>query len=218
MSSLTICFLFTGIFSLLNKKATRKTNSTVVDTTRNARLPDSFFLFHSQISYSSSSPELSDKGIYPYFYRTIPHDSSFNAPRIALLKSFNWKHVATIFQEENLFRTVRSCLTIEFCAVSHAYLNKRPQRKRASTHIKIGDLLLDLAGHFATFIYMHFFYFNGLSSDVPYAGSWHAELLGKALAYLCVVLVHFSGCVAFFSAFFHGLFVYKLPRSLFLLC
>lgn len=165
MSSLTICFLFTGIFSLLNKKATRKTNSTVIDTTRNARLPDSFFLFHLQISYSSSSPELSDKGIYPYFYRTIPHDSSFNAPRIALLKSFNWKHVATIFQEENLFRTVRSCLTIEFCALSHALLNKRPptltinSNANASSNSKIGDLLLDLAGHFVTFIYMHFFIF-----------------------------------------------------------
>lgn len=166
MSSLTICFLFTGIFSLLNKKATRKTNSTVIDTKRNARLPDSFFLFHSQISYSSSSPELSDKGIYPYFYRTIPHDSSFNAPRIALLKSFNWKHVATIFQEENLFRTVRlSCFTIKFCALSYAYLNKRlptltiNSNANASSNIKIGDLLLDLAGHFVTFIYMHFFIF-----------------------------------------------------------
>lgn len=67
-----------------------------------------------QISYSSSSPELSDKDIYPYFYRTIPHDSSFNAPRIALLKSFNWKHVATIFQEENLFRTAVSDLHVQF--------------------------------------------------------------------------------------------------------
>lgn len=129
--------------------------------------------------------------------------------------------MATIFQEENLFRTVRSCVTIEFCALSHAYLNKRPptltinSNANASTNIKIGDLLLDLAGHFVT---IHaFFYFNGLSSDVPYAGSWHAELLGKALAYPCVVLVQFSGCVAFFSAFFHGLFLYKFPRSLFLL-
>ena len=73
--------------------------------------------------------------------------------------------MATIFQEENLFRTVRSCLTIKFCALSYAYLDKRPptltinSNANASSNIKIGDLLLDLAGHFVTFIYMHFFIF-----------------------------------------------------------
>lgn len=59
-----------------------------------------------QISYSSTSPELSIKKNYPYFYRTIPDDTSFSAPRIALLKTFNWSHVGTIFQEEDIHRTV----------------------------------------------------------------------------------------------------------------
>ncbi|XP_068722865.1 gamma-aminobutyric acid type B receptor subunit 1-like isoform X2 [Montipora capricornis] len=65
-----------------------------------------------QISYSSSSPELSDKKPYPHFYRTIPDDTSFNAPRIVLLKTFGWKHVGTIFQEEDLFRTAMSDLHV----------------------------------------------------------------------------------------------------------
>ncbi|KAL9979471.1 hypothetical protein ACROYT_G017142 [Oculina patagonica] len=63
-----------------------------------------------QISYSSTSPELSVKKNYPYFYRTIPDDTSFSAPRIALLKTFNWSHVGTIFQEEDIHRTAISDL------------------------------------------------------------------------------------------------------------
>ena len=59
-----------------------------------------------QISFSSSSPELSDRKKYPHFFRTIPDDTSFNVPRIALLKKFKWTHVGTIFQEEDIHRTV----------------------------------------------------------------------------------------------------------------
>ena len=65
-----------------------------------------WIVFHQQISYSSTSPELSVKNKYPYFYRTIPDDTSFSAPRVALLKTFKWSHVGVIFQEEDIHRTV----------------------------------------------------------------------------------------------------------------
>ena len=71
-------------------------------------------VFHRQISYSSTSPELSVKTKYPYFYRTIPDDTSFSAPRVALLKTFKWSHVGVIFQEEDIHRTV----TINASAIS----------------------------------------------------------------------------------------------------
>ena len=71
-------------------------------------------VFHQQISYSSTSPELSVKTKYPYFYRTIPDDTSFSAPRVALLKTFKWSHVGVIFQEEDIHRTV----TINASAIS----------------------------------------------------------------------------------------------------
>ena len=74
----------------------------------NHTMCDSFF----QISYSSTSPELSVKKNYPHFYRTIPDDTSFNAPRIALLKTFEWSHVGTIFQEEDIHRTVQKTLLL----------------------------------------------------------------------------------------------------------
>ncbi|XP_048580752.1 gamma-aminobutyric acid type B receptor subunit 2-like isoform X2 [Nematostella vectensis] len=67
-----------------------------------------------QISYASTSPELSNKAFYPNFYRTIPADTSFNAPRIAILKEFNWSHAAIIYQEEDIHRAAVEHLQEEF--------------------------------------------------------------------------------------------------------
>ncbi|XP_020897182.1 gamma-aminobutyric acid type B receptor subunit 1 isoform X3 [Exaiptasia diaphana] len=57
-----------------------------------------------QISYSSTSPQLSDKTIYPYFYRTIPDDTSFNKPRITLLQTYNWTNVAILYHDVGIHR------------------------------------------------------------------------------------------------------------------
>ena len=84
-------------------------------------------LSFSQISYSSTSPELSIKKNYPHFYRTIPDDASFNAPRIALLKAFKWSHVGTIFQEEDIHRTVQ----MNFFCLKHI------NRFRLKTHTSV---------------------------------------------------------------------------------
>lgn len=43
-------------------------------------------------------PELSDRRKYKNFYRTVPSDNDFNPARLALLETFNWTRVATIFQ------------------------------------------------------------------------------------------------------------------------
>ena len=59
------------------------------------------------MSYGASSTALSDKETYPLFYRTYPIDASFNPARIALLKHFNWKRVATIHENHDLFSLVR---------------------------------------------------------------------------------------------------------------
>ncbi|KAK3753692.1 hypothetical protein QZH41_013134 [Actinostola sp. cb2023] len=57
-----------------------------------------------RISYASTSPKLSNKMLFPYFYRTIPDDTSFNAPRIAILNTYNWSSVAIIYQDEDIHR------------------------------------------------------------------------------------------------------------------
>lgn len=37
---------------------------------------------------------------FPNFFRIVPSDNAFNAPRLSLLKEFNWTRVGTIFQNE----------------------------------------------------------------------------------------------------------------------
>ena len=59
-----------------------------------------------QMAYSAASPELSDRQIYPNFYRTGGSDLVMVAPMVELLKMHDWKIVATIHQTDPLFATV----------------------------------------------------------------------------------------------------------------
>ncbi|XP_070535176.1 gamma-aminobutyric acid type B receptor subunit 2-like [Ptychodera flava] len=59
-----------------------------------------------QISYAASSPELSDKSKYPLFLRTMQSEAKQNAARIAIMKHFEWTHVATLYQNEKFFGMV----------------------------------------------------------------------------------------------------------------
>ncbi|XP_072048870.1 gamma-aminobutyric acid type B receptor subunit 1-like [Amphiura filiformis] len=55
------------------------------------------------MSYSASSPSLSNRVQYPYFYRTIMPDTMFNPARIQLIKYFGWTRVATIHENYEIF-------------------------------------------------------------------------------------------------------------------
>ena len=59
-----------------------------------------------QMGYSAASSELSDRQIYPNFYRTGGSDLVMVAPMVELLKMHGWKIVATIHQIDPLFATV----------------------------------------------------------------------------------------------------------------
>nr|XP_006819246.1 PREDICTED: gamma-aminobutyric acid type B receptor subunit 1-like [Saccoglossus kowalevskii] len=56
-----------------------------------------------QVSYSAASPQLSNKSEYPLFLRTQQSDLAQNIGRIAILKHFGWKRVATLYQNEKFF-------------------------------------------------------------------------------------------------------------------
>ena len=62
------------------------------------------FLF--QLSYGSSSPILSDRNRFPTFFRLAGPDQRLNPSKIALMKLFNWKKVATINQALEFFSVV----------------------------------------------------------------------------------------------------------------
>ncbi|XP_053374069.1 gamma-aminobutyric acid type B receptor subunit 1-like [Mercenaria mercenaria] len=56
-----------------------------------------------QFSYSSPSPILSDRNRFPYFFRIGTPDQKMNLARIALMREFDWKKVATIHQALEFF-------------------------------------------------------------------------------------------------------------------
>lgn len=64
------------------------------------------------MGYSAASPELSDRQIYPNFYRTGGSDLVMVAPMVELLKMHGWKIVATIHQIDPLFATVSPLIVI----------------------------------------------------------------------------------------------------------
>ena len=71
-----------------------------------------------QIAFSANSMRLSEKKIYPKLFRTCYSESIGNPARIAFLKRFQWKKVATIYQDEGLFSLVSFC-----------YFSKKRKRK-----------------------------------------------------------------------------------------
>ena len=58
------------------------------------------------MSYAASSSALSNRKVYPYFYRTYMPDAMFNPSRERLMRDFNWTRVATIHENHELFSLV----------------------------------------------------------------------------------------------------------------
>ncbi|XP_013392302.1 metabotropic glutamate receptor 6 [Lingula anatina] len=54
-----------------------------------------------QISYFSTSPDLSNKERYPYFLRTIPSDASQAEVMIEIIKKLSWKYISIIYDATN---------------------------------------------------------------------------------------------------------------------
>ncbi|XP_033640706.1 gamma-aminobutyric acid type B receptor subunit 1-like [Asterias rubens] len=56
-----------------------------------------------QLSYSASSPALSDREIYPRLFRMFPPETVFNVIKFAVFELFNWRKVVTLHQSVYLF-------------------------------------------------------------------------------------------------------------------
>lgn len=56
-----------------------------------------------QIGYSTSSPQFSDKEKFPLYFRTSTSETMENPTRVALLEQFNWKKVALLVQNLDIF-------------------------------------------------------------------------------------------------------------------
>ena len=70
---------------------------------------DSVSLVCLQVSFGSVSPVLSDKTIYPRFFRSCLPEIALNTARIDLMKKFSWTHAAIILQSRLVYDMVRHC-------------------------------------------------------------------------------------------------------------
>ena len=70
-----------------------------------------FFCFvlclYLQISPTASSPTFTDRKRFPNFFRLESPDHKLNPAKIAMMREFNWKKVATINHAQKFFSMVR---------------------------------------------------------------------------------------------------------------
>ncbi|XP_026318221.1 gamma-aminobutyric acid type B receptor subunit 2 isoform X3 [Hyposmocoma kahamanoa] len=65
-----------------------------------------------QLSYADTHPMFT-KEAFPNFFRIVPSENAFNAPRIRLLQHFNWTRVGTIYQNEPRYALAHNRLVAE---------------------------------------------------------------------------------------------------------
>lgn len=58
-----------------------------------------FFIF--QVSFFSTSPELSNKNRFEYFSRTIPSDHYQVMAMVDIVKRMKWSYISIIYEESN---------------------------------------------------------------------------------------------------------------------
>ncbi|XP_071804599.1 gamma-aminobutyric acid type B receptor subunit 2-like [Asterias amurensis] len=56
-----------------------------------------------QVSYSSSSPTLSNRKLFPRFFRLLSPESVYNIVKLAMCREFKWMKVATLHESVTLF-------------------------------------------------------------------------------------------------------------------
>ena len=59
------------------------------------------FLIHFQISFFSTSPELSNKDRYKYFSRTIPSDEYQTLAMAKIVEQLQWKYISIVYEDSN---------------------------------------------------------------------------------------------------------------------
>lgn len=67
-----------------------------------------------QVSFFSTSPELSNKDRFEYFLRTVPSDTNQVKAMVEIVKLFNWTYVSVIYEESNYGDKV-SCFLCFIC-------------------------------------------------------------------------------------------------------
>ncbi|XP_060115585.1 taste receptor type 1 member 3-like [Heteronotia binoei] len=109
------------------------------------------FLSIPQISPTSTTEQLSNKELYPSFFRTVPSDRHQVEAMVQLLRKFHWNWVAALASDDEYGRRalelfVQLALTRETCVAYEAILpSAQTQRERWKQLITITSQLVEAA-------------------------------------------------------------------------
>lgn len=74
-----------------------------------------------QLSYADMHPMFT-KDAFPNFFRVVPSENAFNAPRLAMLREFNWTRIGTIYQNEPRYSLPHNQLVADLDAIGATVL------------------------------------------------------------------------------------------------
>lgn len=74
-----------------------------------------------QLSYADTHPMFT-KEAFPNFFRIVPSENAFNAPRLALMNHFNWTQVGTIYQNEPRYSLAHNKMVAEMDSYNYTVL------------------------------------------------------------------------------------------------
>ena len=69
-------------------------------------------LYNLQISPYSASPRLSDRTTFKTFVRLVPPENEIAPGIVAVMNAFDWRHLAIITEEHELFTLVCRCVCL----------------------------------------------------------------------------------------------------------
>nr|XP_056721494.1 taste receptor type 1 member 3-like [Euleptes europaea] len=107
------------------------------------------FLSIPEVSHASTSETLSDRGLYPSFFRTVPSDKSQADAIVQLLRKFHWNWVAALASDDEYGRRVlevfvQAALSKDTCIAFEAILPSAPTKtERRKQLAKIASQLVE---------------------------------------------------------------------------
>ena len=65
-----------------------------------------FLITHVQLSCASSSPELSNRVLFPNYFQLLVSDQNLAYGFYSIIQRYKWRRVSILVQDENLFTLV----------------------------------------------------------------------------------------------------------------
>uniref|UniRef100_A0A1B0BUL6 Gamma-aminobutyric acid type B receptor subunit 2 n=1 Tax=Glossina palpalis gambiensis TaxID=67801 RepID=A0A1B0BUL6_9MUSC len=113
-----------------------------------------------QLSYADTHPMFT-KDAFPNFFRVVPSENAFNAPRLALLKEFNWTRVGTLYQNEPRYSLPHNHMVADLDAMelevveTQSFVNDVGESLKKLREKDVRIILGNFNEHFARRVFCH---------------------------------------------------------------